>query len=511
MPSTWHSAKFCALRWSALALTLAVVALPLWLNVPGPRAGLIAALVLLGFFSYGHLYELVEGVRLGNFLVGRHRFLLIGLFAPTALLTFLLVRFRGPMETPMRAAMVAGALAVAMSLVTGVAQDTIAALLIPPAASNVGSDWREFDGRGTAQLPDIYYVVLDGYARADVLNRIYQLDNSNFVRDLESLGFYVADDAVANYVQTRLSLAATFNMEYVDAIAGSLPPWLAEIQIDERTWDSRLRRILERYGYQTVAFESGFTYSEFPEADLYLVAGEDPRYRSEQVGSLHVNSYEALLLNTTLLRVPMEWAERNKLRAASQLYSSPHEDHRRRIRYAMSKLPDITQLEGPHFIFVHILAPHPPFVFDEEGDARVPIRPYSLRDGSSYMAEASRKEYVDGYRQQVLYLNEGLLPTLEAIIEGSETPPVIVLQADHGPGAYLDWDSPEQTDLEERISILNAVYLQGQRSEQLYPGLSSVNTFRVVFNWLFEPDQPLLADRSYYSPNTDSLDFIEVE
>ena len=82
----------------------------------------------------------------------------------------------------------------------------------------------------------------------------------------------------------------------------------------------------------------------------------------------------------------------------------------------------------------------------------------------------------------------------------SETPPIIVLQADHGPGAFLDWNSAERTCLWERTAILNAYYLPGDGAERLYDTITPVNSFRVILDAYFGAELGLLEDVSYYSP-----------
>jgi hypothetical protein len=44
----------------------------------------------------------------------------------------------------------------------------------------------------------------------------------------------------------------------------------------------------------------------------------------------------------------------------------------------------------------------------------------------------------------------------------------------------------------------------------LYPGISPVNTFRVILNTYFSAALPLLDDRSYFSRMTRPYDFIDV-
>jgi len=70
------------------------------------------------------------------------------------------------------------------------------------------------DDQSSDDLPDIYYIILDGYARADVLTEVYQFDNQPFLDHLTKLGFYIADESHTNYNQTFLSIPTSLNMAY---------------------------------------------------------------------------------------------------------------------------------------------------------------------------------------------------------------------------------------------------------------------------------------------------------
>ena len=71
-------------------------------------------------------------------------------------------------------------------------------------------------------LPDVYFIVLDGYARADVLQNDLNLDNSPFLDALRKRQFYVADCSMSNYAQTEQSFASSLNMMYLDGIIGQI-------------------------------------------------------------------------------------------------------------------------------------------------------------------------------------------------------------------------------------------------------------------------------------------------
>ena len=67
-------------------------------------------------------------------------------------------------------------------------------------------------------------------------------------------------------------------------------------------------------------------------------------------------------------------------------------------------------------------------------------------------------------------------------------PPIIVIQADHGPlGGEITSDGA-------RMSIFNAYYLPDGGDQLLYPSISPVNTFRVIFNHYFGGEFALLED-----------------
>jgi hypothetical protein len=93
---------------------------------------------------------------------------------------------------------------------------------------------------------------------------------------------------------------------------------------------------------------------------------------------------------------------------------------------------------------------------------------------------------------------------VEALLETSEQEPVIILQGDTGPpyGYTTVGQDEDLTDgmLQQNMRILNAYYLPPDGETGLYPSISPVNSFRVIFNYYFNAGIPLLEDQSYYLP-----------
>ena len=352
-------------------------------------------------------------------------------------------------------------------------------------------------------VPDIYYIILDGYGGADILAEQYGIDNSHLLQFLTEAGFYVAEESKSNYSVTLVSLASSLNMEYVNYVS-DLPVRGAGVgdTFSQMLKESCVRRILQDVGYSFIAFQTGYLRTEVTDADVFLHLEEPDRLAE------HFGPFEVLLLNTTMLS-PMlnEWNTPGSF-VQESITGPAHDLHRKRIEFSLERLGQIPGMDGNYFVLAHLLTPHPPFVFTENGEPTESHRPLSFDDGSYF--EGSPQEYMESYRGQLIYLNSKLEPLIRKILEDSDPQPIIILQGDHGPGAFVDWDQPNNTDFRERFSILNAYYLPGIGSSMLYPSISPVNSFRVLLNEALESEFQLLDDTSYFSSITNISNFVNV-
>jgi hypothetical protein len=152
-------------------------------------------------------------------------------------------------------------------------------------------------------------------------------------------------------------------------------------------------------------------------------------------------------------------------------------------------------------VFAHLPTPHPPFLFGSHGEEINPEGFFDLSDGNAFYSRygKNRQDYLTGYRNQLQYIETLVSTMVDAILDNSSRPPVIVIQADHGPGAYLDWNDSKRTNMRERLGILNAYYLPGGGDTLLSDSITPVNTFRVIFNHYFGEHLELLPDESHFS------------
>jgi hypothetical protein len=330
--------------------------------------------------------------------------------------------------------------------------------------------------------PDVYYILLDGYGSEEILEEFYQYDNSHFLNNLEGKGFYIVEDSRSNYSNTISSLASSINMNYLEEIA-EIPSddLLCRMVLSQSIDSNQTMRLFRELGYEFIAFSTGFPSTEITDADIYL--------QSEEIG---LNPFESLLVRNSILLPIFNFSSSLDISFEYPGYSG----HRERMSFALEQLPRLSGEPGPKFVFAHIVAPHPPFVFDAEGKATKQRHPFVIWDGD--MFQGTYEEYIQGYSDQLSFLNDSLLMWLESLLGGSSPEPIIILQGDHGPRSTVVWRSPTEDAMREGTGILNAFLLPGIDYGVLYDGLSPVNTFRIILNEYFNAKLELLPDRTFF-------------
>ena len=443
------------------------------------RAGFVCTLWALLFFSYGHAFGVLEGNQVVP-LLGRAD-VLAAIWACVWIIgTWWLIRI---LKNPLPFTRVLNVVSIVLlifpvyQIVSFMFTDSILVSSSLPSTETPAFVPQQ-------NPPDIYYIILDGYGRADVLQDIYSQNNRGFIQFLEGLGFYIPQNSHSNYDQTSLSLASSLNYQYVNEFVERIgKDSSSRSPLFNLVRDNQVFAFLKQHGYKMVTLSSYFLFS-----------GNDPDIENVDLNITPVaslNSFELMLLRSSV--------------AALWLDQVMPEMHRDRILAALDLLPKRPKSDTPKFVFAHILAPHPPFVFDRNGKPRDFI---SFFDGNYY--PGTRESYIQGYGEQVDFLNHQLRGVIEGILSNNDPQPIIILQGDHGPGAYLNWDFIDQSCHWERMSIFAAYYFPNQDYSQLYDTITPVNTFRVLFNTYFDAQLHLLDDQSYYSSWLRPFDLVDV-
>lgn len=330
--------------------------------------------------------------------------------------------------------------------------------------------------------PDIYYIVLDGYARRDLLVEEYDYDNSSFLESLIDQGFYVARNSRANYPWTLGSMASALNFAYLDEPLGDqLRSYENHVFLRQLLHRNRVMRHLHAAGYYTIVYESQYYELDLREADQTVSTSWTP------------SPFSMAILQMTPVPALLRWAE-------MPLF---FDLHRARILSTLDLLPRAVLHESPKFVFAHLMYAHAPYVFEAGGESRNPETFYGWRPSKGTTLDEFRRIY----RGQVHYLNTQLQTTIRRIIADSPRPPVIIVQGDHGPELGLSFESLNETNVKQRYSILNAYLFPNGGNANLYDSITPVNSFRVLFNHYFGTSYPLLEDKSYYTSSRMVYDF----
>ena len=338
-------------------------------------------------------------------------------------------------------------------------------------------------------LPDIYHIVLDGYSRADVLEALYKVDNAPFLDALRARGFYVADTSRSNYTMTHLALASMFNLDFVPEYTATDASRYRRTVAERFVKRNRVVDLLRQHGYSFVNIASGYigTYPN-PNADVSI---EPPGF--------DLGEFELSLLQMTPLA---------EFRVVTDAVVATA--HRKRVLFGFDALGRVEPGSSPKFVFAHILCPHPPFVFDENGGPlSLDVAP-SLNDANHFQGTAH--QYAAGYASQVHFVNRKLIEAIDAILARSDPArrPIIIIQGDHGGGLTYNHTDSRYSSYWERTGILNAFLLPQDGRFQPYDSISPVNTYRVLMNGLFESDLPMLPDKSFYARWSSPWEHIEI-
>jgi len=286
-------------------------------------------------------------------------------------------------------------------------------------------------------------------------------------------------------------LGSSLNLDYLDVL-------------DERIFDGSssdlspllplltrggVRRNLECLGYTIVTFNTGYYWSSWRDSDVFISTTLDELQLLAGVNAFEmmlIRNSAGLLLADSVIIIP------NLLEVDIDY---PFHEHRERTLFILDALENIAALiESPKFVYAHILPPHPPFIFGPEGEAIKQAGAFTFGDSQMKLTEEERFER---YRDQVTFINSRIELAVQEILRVSKTPPIIILQADHG------LDGP----LASQMAILNAYHLPDGGDQLLYDTISPVNSFRVIFNYYFGSSYDLLDDVSYYSRHADPFDF----
>jgi len=312
--------------------------------------------------------------------------------------------------------------------------------------------------------PDIYYIILDGFADYQTLKKLWGFDNHALVSYLQAQGFYVVPEANSNYDRTEFSLGSSLNLQYINCVPDEMGKDWCDLSFFLRIiHNSVVAQLLKKNGYRFINISS---------APNEYLAIADENVRSDWFNDFTVAVARFTPLYSTEDYVPLlrDMIAYHKLAPGNAL-------------------PEVCAKPGPKFVLFHTDVSHAPCLFDENGNKR------PLPKGHFAIDWGTPKEYFAQWQ----YTEKKAIGWIGEILGQPGAKPIVIIQSDHGPG--IAFPNSINSYYLERMHILNAYYLPGHEKEGLYPTITPVNSFRVLLNDYFKTKLPLLPDRVYCAPD----------
>lgn len=338
--------------------------------------------------------------------------------------------------------------------------------------------------------PDIYYIVLDRYTNASVLQKQFSFDNTPFTDFLTNNGFHVNNAANSNYPYTTMSLASTLNGQYTNELVNPFKDKATQSRTlyHNLIQQSSMVKALQQagYTYHSVGSSYGATYKAPLTAHDYMrkhhllsIFGKNKSLRGIEAVEFMKSPYYRFAQIANVSWWPLKISDNNHVSDISDQLST------------LDQLAN--QPPGGRFIFAHILVPHDPFYFNADGSL-------ATNPGLDSIGKPVKQKYVG----QVEFINTQIQELVTTIQQQTGGTAAILLNADEGPypqflndtiknrqllnnlnaDAVLkttdmrDW--PEDW-LKMKFGILQAVHIPRATPEDLAE-LSSVNLLRIILN-----------------------------
>ena len=451
------------------------------------KVALIISLIVILFFTYGYFYDIINDAQLENSEISRHRYLLMPYFGLGIVGVIFFIksnRLFNNATTITNGIAISIIVVISINIATDVsygnffgspelgnnekflgvgAQDPLEELVVDRDSNQ---DLRTESKKIQNIKPDIYYIIPDEYPSNYALKQFFGFDNIEFLTFLETNDFHVVNNSFSNYPSTIQSLTSSLNMEYLDTITKGVDADSKNYHLlNELLSDNLVMKKLSSQGYDVVNIGS-----------LWGPNGEFKNIKSNLCEFKEVNrdSLSRQLIEKTII---------------SYFYERYFEQLRRdQIICTYNEIELLSEEQNkPKFIFVHILSPHPPYIFGPNGEHTIP------GDSINSSSWNERNAHVN----QVKFVNKNLIELIPKLLD-SENKPIIILQGDTGSGYEIDWKSPSDVTVIERMSNLNAVYFPNNDYSKIHD-LTPVNTFRIIFNEYFDEENVLYENRSYWS------------
>jgi hypothetical protein len=325
-------------------------------------------------------------------------------------------------------------------------------------------------------LPDIYYIILDGYARNDIFNAFFGFDNTPWEDSLKVRGFQIPKNSRSNYEWTFLSISSSLNWTYHDSLAQILGPKSNDYTVPyEMIANNKASEFLRNLGYRILHINSTWGATiENPMADKSFACKS----------GIFSDEFYRVMVESSALRFFSG--------AVGTDLANCHLQNLKTLKTIARSEP------GPKFVFSHFVPPHHPYLFDREGNV--------LRNANVYnQFEFQKKLWKDrkAYLDQALFISRQMTLVIDSIKAQSSNPPVIILHSDHGVQLLADDNNDHKHFHFARLANFISLHTP-DGTKLLSEDQTPVNLFPLIFNQYFNANIPIQPDNAvqsgYFTP-----------
>jgi hypothetical protein len=317
--------------------------------------------------------------------------------------------------------------------------------------------------------PDIYFIIFDEFAGFEAMRDYWQNpDVDDFVSYLHGRGFFVAENSHStnNTGDTLHQMAMRLNYKFYPVDSDKEILYNAIV-------DNQVMRFLRENGYQTLTFDETSGQFGYPARGPILA---DINYEDDS----SIDTYDKAIIFDAFGKLVTDNSILSAISGFDKISYGGLEAHKNMIFFTVNELGNI-ESENPVFVYVHLLFPHAPFMFDENGH-------YTEQE-----FHTNWDYYLGNYNFSIKMLQQ-IVDNILANY-GPENQPVIILQSDHG-ARNSPSDNPDDAQLGNypemyKSLIMNALYMPYCNDRSITQDMDPINTFPIMFNCLFNAEIPL--------------------
>ena len=468
------------------------------------KSALIVTIILILLFSYGHVYYLLNDVSIDGLDIGRNLYLIPAFGLALGISIFFAIRSGRVFDNATSIINVISIVFIMVAISNVVFVGAEITSCDKCSNQELFYETRDFSDyfephkfliSENEKLPDVYYLILDEYARNDALLEYHEFDNTEFTEFLQDKGFHVAKNSFANYPMSVQSIPATMNLQYINFLADEIGSEVRNYKpLNEKDYglyaNNQVIKNFKEMGYKIVTFNTfALHLHENSLADL-TVCHRNIHFLD--------NRLVDTLARTTMFGYFIErWSE----------------DEMRQVTLcAFENFGTAGNVfDKPVFVWAHIMTPHPPWIFGPNGEEITPGKPLLITDNPEF--RDSGWEPKIQYVQQVQFANKKTISIVEEILE-KNSHSIIIIQGDHGTAWDIrsnEWVEPSKEDVYQRLRNFDAIYFPDEeKRENLDNKRTLINTFRTIFNAYYGSDYELLENKAYWGYNAKPYDFKDV-